>query len=119
MTQKLNALRALSISWGGAAAFVVSALTAVSMLVAVPRWIERTEGRLTAVEEDNQKHHDNKSEHMPYDQKVREFVMRTEWHEWKVEADRQRTEMRVSQQRIEDRVEKIYDILTEPRTEAK
>lgn len=75
-------------------------------------WTRGIEEQLAYNNKSDHEHHKSQSLHMPYEDKVREFLTRLEWNAASVGYQRQFSEIRESQVRQETKIDKIYEIIT-------
>lgn len=97
--------------WAALLACLVSLSTLGILIFKGGAWAATVDSRLEEIDKDNLDHQEDRDLHMPYSEKVKEFVLRQEWVAAQANRDRQLSEIRESSKRVEDRVEKIYDIL--------
>lgn len=97
------------------AAVIASVMALVSLLIllwVVPAWAEEVEQRLGYNERADEKHHQSRELHMPYQEKIDRFVTRDEWIARGVSSQRQLDEIKDSMKRQEEKMDRIYEKLT-------
>jgi hypothetical protein len=96
-------------------ACVVSVCSPLVVLWKTGVWVGGFEQRIASNEREHRQHVEIVSQHIADEIKHipnEKLVSRVEWAEWRKESDRQRDELRTSITRIEDRTEKIYELLS-------
>jgi len=98
-------------TWGVLVACVISLGAPLGVMQRVGAWQAQIESRVAFNEQGDVEHHHDRSLHMPYEQKVESFVTRREFNNLQNDSEKQREEMKASILRIEEKAEKIYEIL--------
>jgi len=97
--------------WSSIISILVSLTTMATVLWKGGAWVESVEQRISQHDHMYSVHRDDKILHMPYEDKVKAFVLREEWLAGLLYRDRQLDDIKEAGLRTEAKIEKIYDLI--------